>query len=234
MDQFKINGPQDYCIYFHTNSEGLAWIDARGNPIPLDMDLSTHVDCKSPDDLWNNRKTRQGLHMKDLPAQGGDPPTAQLLPTTYPPHWAHHPNLARDPHGDDVVGPILRDPNIDQELLGAAISQLPPYLSSRFVPQRSALLSHWPGSAENPHQVLPQSLASAPPPESPTPNMSNNRVEENNRLREEFVWFKEDLDVYSRVSLSEEKLRKTIWAGNTEHSCQDQTGPGQHSRTCGQ
>ena len=56
--------------YFHTNSEGLVWIDGRGNPIPFDMDLSTHMDCKSQEDLWNNRKTRQGLHFKYLPAQG--------------------------------------------------------------------------------------------------------------------------------------------------------------------
>ena len=36
---------------------------------------------------------------------------------------------------------ILRDASIDQGLQGAAISQLSPHLSSRFVPQRSALLS---------------------------------------------------------------------------------------------
>ena len=73
------------------------------------------------------------------------------------------PILPRDPPGDDdVVGPILRDRNIDKGLPGAAMCQLPPHPSSRFVPQRSALLSHWPGSAENLHQVLPQSQASAP------------------------------------------------------------------------
>ena len=104
--------------------------------------------------------------------------------------------LPRDPpRDDDVVGPILRDPNIDQELLGAAISQLPPHLSSRFVPQRSALLNHWPGSAENLPQVLPQSQASALLPESPTPKMTNKLVEENNILREEFDRFKKDLNV---------------------------------------
>ena len=94
---------------------------------------------------------------------------------------------------------MLRDPNIDQGLLGAAISQLPPHLSPRFVPQRSALLSHWPGSDENPHQVLPQSQASAAPPESPTPNMSHEIVEDNNRLREEYDSFKKDLDAQHKV-----------------------------------
>ena len=100
------------------------------------------------------------------------------------------------------MGPILRDPNIDQELLGAAISQLPPHLSSRFVPQRSALLSHWPGSAENLPQVLPQSQASAPPPESPTPNMTDKLVQENNRLREELDRSKKDLDAQHKVELA--------------------------------
>ena len=114
------------------------------------------------------------------------------------------PILPRDPTGDnDVVGSILRDPNIEQGLLGAAISQLPPHL--RFVPQRSALLSHRPGSAENPQQVLPQSQASAPPPESPTPNMSHKLVEENNRLREEFDRFKRDLDAQHNIELACQK-----------------------------
>ena len=85
MDQFKINGPQDYIKCFHTSSEGLVWIDGRGNPIPLDMDLSTHVDYNSPDDLWNNRKTRQGLHSKDLPAQGKEPSNSTATTQNMPP-----------------------------------------------------------------------------------------------------------------------------------------------------
>ena len=114
--------------------------------------------------------------------------------------------MPRDPsRGDDVVGPILRDPNIDQGLLGAAISQLLPHLSSRFVPQRSALLTPWLGSAENLHQVSPQSQASAPPSESPTPDMTHKLVGENNRLREEFDRFKKDLDAQHKVELTCQK-----------------------------
>ena len=86
MEQFKINGPQDYCKYFHTYSEGLVWIDGKGNPIPLDMDVSTHVGCKRPEDMWTNRKTRQGLHSKDLHAQGRGPSnstaTTQNIPNS--------------------------------------------------------------------------------------------------------------------------------------------------------
>ena len=191
MDQFKINAPKDYCKYFHTNSEGLVSIDGRGNTITLDMDLSTHMDCKSPEDLWNHRKTRQVLHSNDLPAQERGPPTAQLLPWTYPPQWAYQPYFAKGPpRDDDVGGSILRDPNIDQRLLGAAINQLPSHLSSRFVPMRSALLSHGTDSAENLHQVSPQSQSSAPPSESPTPDMTHKLIGENNRLREEFDRFK--------------------------------------------
>ena len=100
MDLFKINGPQDYCKYFHTNSEGLVWIHGRGNPIPLDMDLSTRVDCKSPENLWNNRKTRQGLHSEDLTAQGRGPSnstaTTQNIPLLTEPISSI---LPRDPLG---------------------------------------------------------------------------------------------------------------------------------------
>ena len=111
MDLFKINGPQDYYKYFHTNSEGLVWIDGRGNPIPLDMDLSSHMDCKSPEDLWNHRKTRQGLHTKDTTCPGKGTlqqhscfakHTTLTEPTS--------PILPRDPPwDDDVVGLFLRD-----------------------------------------------------------------------------------------------------------------------------
>ena len=60
-----------------------------------------------------------------LPREG-DPPTAQLPPRTYPLTGPISPILPRDLPGDgDVVGPILRDPNINQGLLAAAISQLP-------------------------------------------------------------------------------------------------------------
>ena len=67
------------------------------------------------------------------------------------------------------------------------------------------MLSHWPGSAENPPQVLPQSQASAPPPELPTPNMSHKLVEENTRLREEFDRFKRDLDAQHKIELACQK-----------------------------
>ena len=163
MDQSKINVSHNYCKYFHTNSGWLVWIDGRGNPIPIDMDLSTHVDCKSPEDLWNHRKTRQGWHSKDLTAQGRGNSNSTAATQNIPPHWAHQPHFARGPpRKDDVVGSILRDTNIDQGLLEAAITQLPPHLSSMFVPQMSALVSHGPGSAENLHLVSPQSQASAP------------------------------------------------------------------------
>ena len=107
MDQFKINGPQDYSKYFHTNSEGLVWVDGRGNQIPLNMDLSSHVDSKSPDDLWNNRKTRQGLHSKDLPAQGRGPTNSMATTQNIPPLTEPiSPIFPRDlPGDDDVVYP---------------------------------------------------------------------------------------------------------------------------------
>ena len=53
--------------------------------------------------------------------------------------------------------------------------------------------------------MLPQSQASAPPPESPTPNMSHKLVEENNRLREEFDRFKRDLDAQYKIELACQK-----------------------------
>ena len=53
--------------------------------------------------------------------------------------------------------------------------------------------------------MLPQSQASAPLPESTTPNMTDKLVEENNRLREEFDRFKKDLDAQHKVELACQK-----------------------------
>ena len=50
--------------------------------------------------------------------------------------------------------------------------------------------------------MLPQSQASAPPPESPTPKMTHKLVEENNRQREEFDRFKKDLDAQHKEELA--------------------------------
>ena len=57
MDLHTIMGPKDYHKSYHTSSEGLVWLDGRGNPIPLSHTLGAHVEVIDPNDLWNSIQT---------------------------------------------------------------------------------------------------------------------------------------------------------------------------------
>ena len=51
MDLHKINRPKDYQKFCHTSSEGLVWMDWKGNPIPLSHTLGAHVEAIDPTEL---------------------------------------------------------------------------------------------------------------------------------------------------------------------------------------
>ena len=53
--------------------------------------------------------------------------------------------------------------------------------------------------------MSPQTLVSASPSESPTPDITHKLIEENNRLREEFDRFKKDLGAQCKVELACQK-----------------------------
>ena len=66
MDQTKILGPQDYQKFFHTSSEGLVWLDKKGNPIPLSQPLDMHVETIDPSELWNSIQMRNRVHKQNF------------------------------------------------------------------------------------------------------------------------------------------------------------------------
>ena len=70
MDLHKIKGPQDYHKFYHTSSEGLVWLDGKGNPIPLSHMLGGHVEAIDPTDLWNSIQTRNKVHKQNIPVHG--------------------------------------------------------------------------------------------------------------------------------------------------------------------
>ena len=58
METPKIMGPHDYQQFYHTSSEGLVWLDRKGNPIPLLHMLDMHVEAIDPSELWNSIQTQ--------------------------------------------------------------------------------------------------------------------------------------------------------------------------------
>ena len=74
-----MKGPQDYQRYYHMSTDGLVWLDGKGNPMPHSHTLGTHVEAIDPNDLWNSIQTRNKVHT--VPA----PPIALPLTQTHPP-----------------------------------------------------------------------------------------------------------------------------------------------------
>ena len=69
METPKIMGPHDYQQFYHT-SEGLVWLDKKGNPIPLLCILDMHIEAIDPSELWHSIQTRSKVSRKNLPAFG--------------------------------------------------------------------------------------------------------------------------------------------------------------------
>ena len=61
MDHKDIIVHQDLLKCYHSK-DGLLWLDSKGNPIPLDHSLGTHVSQMDPHHYWNSIKTRSKVH----------------------------------------------------------------------------------------------------------------------------------------------------------------------------
>ena len=84
MDLHNIKGPQDYHKFYHTSSEGLVWLDGRGNPIPLSHMLGAHVEAIDPNDLWNLIQTRNKVHKHNIPIHGHSPSNSTTIDSNTP------------------------------------------------------------------------------------------------------------------------------------------------------
>ena len=84
MDQMNILGPQDYLKFFHMSSEGLVWLDKKGNPIPLSQLLDMHIDTGDPSELWNSIQMRNRVHKQKFTDSGTGPTTSMTINLTVP------------------------------------------------------------------------------------------------------------------------------------------------------
>ena len=83
MDHKDITGPQDLLKCYHSK-DGLLWLDGKGNPIPLDHSLGTHVSQMDPHDYWNSIKTRTKVHPYIPQAHKAGPSNSTALGPMYP------------------------------------------------------------------------------------------------------------------------------------------------------
>ena len=110
MAEVNIKGPEDYKLYFHTSREGNVSLDGKGKPIPLDQTIASHVDSFSPIELLKSRCTTKSIHPKNMPQSDWLSPE------------------------DTIIQHIMADPNINPNLLQAALNTL----SSRINQMQSA------------------------------------------------------------------------------------------------
>ena len=60
-------------------------MDGKGNPIPLDHSLGTHVSQMDPHDYWNSVKTRSTVHPYTPEAHKAGPSSSNVLGPNVPP-----------------------------------------------------------------------------------------------------------------------------------------------------
>ena len=145
MDLHKINGPQDYSKFYHTSSEGLVWLDGKGNPIPLSHTLSAHVEAIDSTELWNSIQTRSKVHRQNIPVLGHGPtnstaidPNTPLMTTPTSPIM-DHPVEVNKPEGSNIAmaKDLLEDPHIQPRMMQSALGTV----TSPFTQNKSTQLT---------------------------------------------------------------------------------------------
>ena len=120
MDNPKISGPKDYQRFYHMSSAGLAWLDKKGNPIPLSQLLDMHVETINPSELWNSIQMQNRAHKQNFVAPSAGPTNSTTIDAKVPflitptsPIMDHHDEV-RHPEGSSIaiVKDLLEDPHI--------------------------------------------------------------------------------------------------------------------------
>ena len=136
MDHKDITGPQDLLKCYHSK-DGLLWLDGKGNPIPLDHSLGTHVSQMDPHDYWNSIKTRSKVHPYIPQAHKAGPSNSTALGPNVPP--MSNPNSPIVEHHIDMdtsadpalttVKELYKDQNIPPGFVTRALSAAVSFLS---------------------------------------------------------------------------------------------------------
>ena len=143
MDLHKITGLQDYQKCCHTSSEGLVWIDGKGNPIPLSHTLGAHVEAIDPPELWNSIQTRSKVPEQNIMGLGHGlsksttiDANAPLMTTPTNPIIDHHAEVSQLEGSSMATRKELLDsPYIQSGMMRSALS----VVTSLFIPSNLTL-----------------------------------------------------------------------------------------------
>ena len=109
-------------MFYHTSSEGLVWLDRKGNPISLSHPLVMHIEAIHPSELWNSIQTWNKVHKQNFIAPGmglTNTTTVEakvpILTTPSSPFVEHHDEV-RHLEGARIatVKDLLEDPKFNQ------------------------------------------------------------------------------------------------------------------------
>ena len=103
----KLDGPDDFKLYYHTNEEGHVWLNAKNSPILLTQPLVGHIDSKDPYELWHSRATRTGVYSSVTPPQPGGAVNSTAITQQPPSHTDPTSPIQQIPEGIDTTGEPL-------------------------------------------------------------------------------------------------------------------------------
>ena len=136
----KLQDPTITKRFYHTSSEGLVWLDRKGNPILLSCVLDMHIEEVDPSELWNSIQTQSKVHKQNSTALGNGltnsttiDANAPILTTPTSPIMEHHVEVSH-PEGSHMatVKDLLEDPQIQPGMMQSTLS----VVTSPFIPSK--------------------------------------------------------------------------------------------------
>ena len=210
-------GPHYYQWIYHTSSEGLVWLDRKGNPIPLSHMLDMHVEAIDPSELWNSIQTWSKVHKQNLRALGNGPTNSTtidakgpVLMTLTSSIMEHHVEVSHQ-EGSSMatLKDLLEDPQIPPGMMQLALS----VVTSLFTP------SKLPSTGDN-NLAATTNIPVGSTPNIKTSDMNRELSTYKERLTLELSNFKKQLETQSHIKL---KCAKQNLKSEFDHELQHQT-----------
>ena len=206
----KIMGSQDYQMFYHTSSEGLVWLNRKGNPIPLSHLLDRHVEAIDPSELWNSIQTCNKAHKQNLTALGNGPTNSTTLDANAPimtiptsPIMEHHVEV-RPPRGVLALSQsrnLLEDPHIQPGMMWSALG----VVASLFTPNKLTL-----SAGSNDPVAANNVLVGSTPTNVETSDINRELSTYKDRLALELTNFKKQLETQSCIEVECAKTESQV------------------------
>ena len=200
MDLHKVTGAKDYQKFYHTSSEGLVWLDGKGNCIPLSHTLGVHVEAIDPPELWNSIQTRSKVHKQNVMALGHGPrnsttrdANAPLMTAPTSPIIDHPAKVSQlEDSSMATVKELPEDSCIQPGMMRSTLSSV----TSLFTPRKLTLLT------DNSDPIVTnRALVGSTHNNIATPDLNRELNAHKDRLILELNNFKKQLEMQSRIEV---------------------------------